>query len=707
MNNFTTQERNIQEMDSVYVNITDSGDEEMAEIAETPSSLAYNAYPYHHLDLNDDEEDEIEYSDEESSPTDNNTLLNNITAEIIEVTDQQNSVVKTSEEKEKSNTDTVMRTNSALTVKDKITGYAEINTVENTKDNTSETIAKENNVHQSTIAERNMTIDQITINNNNRECIVNKSKTPETMDARLDRDANVAKTKNLAIGVNQPKIVETDNIIIDQPIVNEISLVGARGIEYDQLTTVENTRVENATLKADTSVEDENKKRKEKESKKVNKSVENSERLDLSDDSLQNKRQRTNLSGLPNDKARLDSSIEQSSFSDDRITLNGNIHTSLNDSSENLSRFTQRNRKRQPQPQPPNISLYEAVPKRRHLKTGFVYDIVMSYHATLNPIDIHPEDPRRIYKIYAVLEKNGLLAECQRIKSRKATREEITQDRSKFLEFEEIYDSMYFNSSSFESGLYAAGSLIALLEALVNDVIKNAFAIIRPPGHHAEHDTPMGFCLFNNVAIATRHCMKKLNVKKTVIVDWDIHFGNGTQSIFQEDPDVLYISLHRYDDQKFYPADRKGAVDYTGKGEGEGKTVNIPWPCAGMSDADYLYAFRETVVPIIMEFDPELLIVSAGFDAAVGDPIGECNVTPAGYAHMTHMLKSVNNGKMAIALEGGYNLNSIALSALGCMNVLLGESPPTIKSGLIPRKECIDTIQLVKEVQQKYWLCCS
>ncbi|RCH82898.1 Histone deacetylase hda1, partial [Rhizopus stolonifer] len=633
MNNFTTQERNIQEMDSVYVNITDSGDEEMAEIAETPSSLAYNAYPYHHLDLNDDEEDEIEYSDEESSPTDNNTLLNNITAEIIEVTDQQNSVVKTSEEKEKSNTDTVMRTNSALTVKDKITGYAEINTVENTKDNTSETIAKENNVHQSTIAERNMTIDQITINNNNRECIVNKSKTPETMDARLDRDANVAKTKNLAIGVNQPKIVETDNIIIDQPIVNEISLVGARGIEYDQLTTVENTRVENATLKADTS-------------KTVKGWICQTILFKTKD------RERIYLV-CQMTKVRLDSSIEQSSFSDDRITLNGNIHTSLNDSSENLSRFTQRNRKRQPQPQPPNISLYEAVPKRRHLKTGFVYDIVMSYHATLNPIDIHPEDPRRIYKIYAVLEKNGLLAECQRIKSRKATREEITQDRSKFLEFEEIYDSMYFNSSSFESGLYAAGSLIALLEALVNDVIKNAFAIIRPPGHHAEHDTPMGFCLFNNVAIATRHCMKKLNVKKTVIVDWDIHFGNGTQSIFQEDPDVLYISLHRYDDQKFYPADRKGAVDYTGKGEGEGKTVNIPWPCAGMSDADYLYAFRETVVPIIMEFDPELLIVSAGFDAAVGDPIGECNVTPAGYAHMTHMLKSVNNGKMAIALEGG------------------------------------------------------
>ncbi|KAG1459853.1 hypothetical protein G6F46_005190 [Rhizopus delemar] len=350
------------------------------------------------------------------------------------------------------------------------------------------------------------------------------------------------------------------------------------------------------------------------------------------------------------------------------------------------------------------VSSYENISKRRLLMTGFVYDTIMSYHATPDPIEIHPEDPRRIYKIFSILEKHGLLAECVRIKSRRATREEITaihsiihyrkmrettkfNKRSQYIDLEHIYDSIYLNSSSFESGLYAAGSLIALLEALVKDEIRNAFAIIRPPGHHAEHDAPMGFCLFNNVAIATHYCMNKLSVKKTLIVDWDVHFGNGTQNIFSDNPNVLYISLHRYEDRTFYPADRKGSAEYTGHGKGRGTTVNIPWPCNGMTDADYMYAFREVVIPISMEFNPDLLIVSAGFDAAIDDPIGQCKVTPAGYAHMTHMLKSINNGKMAIALEGGYNLNSTALSALGCLNVLLGDSPPAIENGLVPKQE--------------------
>ncbi|RCH94855.1 Histone deacetylase hda1 [Rhizopus azygosporus] len=365
---------------------------------------------------------------------------------------------------------------------------------------------------------------------------------------------------------------------------------------------------------------------------------------------------------------------------------------------------------------------FEHISKRRLLKTGFVYDTAMSYHATPDPIEIHPEDPRRIFKIYSIMEKHGLLAECKRIKSRKATKKEIIaihsithyrkmrattkfNKRSQYIELEHVYDSVYLNSSSFESALYAAGSLIELLEALVKDEIRNAFAIIRPPGHHAEHDAPMGFCLFNNVAVAVNHCMKKLDVKKTVIVDWDVHFGNGTQSIFSSDPNVLYISLHRYEDKTFYPSSRKGAADYTGHGKGKGTTVNIPWPCSGMTDADYLYAFREIVIPISMEFNPDLLVVSAGFDAAIDDPIGQCKVTPVGYAHMVHMLKSVNNGKMAIALEGGYNLNSTAMSALACMNVLLGDAPPPITSNLAPKKECIETIEQVREIQKEFWTC--
>ncbi|KAI8048226.1 hypothetical protein BDF21DRAFT_351767 [Thamnidium elegans] len=361
---------------------------------------------------------------------------------------------------------------------------------------------------------------------------------------------------------------------------------------------------------------------------------------------------------------------------------------------------------------------------RRQLKTGFVYDTAMSYHATPNPMEIHPEDPRRIFKIFNILEQHGILRECRRIVSRRATKQEIllvhniihyrklrdTEDlkcRSDYMAMENDYDSIYLNSNSFESALYAVGSLINLMEAVINDTVKNAFAIIRPPGHHAEADMPMGFCLFNNVAIATRSCQQKLGVKKVLIVDWDVHFGNGTQVIFSEDPDVLYISLHRFEDALFYPSDNKGSASYTGYGKGIGKTVNVPWPCPGMTDADYLYAFWEVIMPIAMEFSPDVVVVSAGFDAAINDPIGKCNVTPAGYGQMTHMLKSLAHGKLVIALEGGYDLNSIAVSALACMNVLLGDSPEPIDSNLTPKKECIETIAEVKKVQQKYWNCLS
>ncbi|KAI8969671.1 hypothetical protein BDB01DRAFT_855602 [Pilobolus umbonatus] len=360
--------------------------------------------------------------------------------------------------------------------------------------------------------------------------------------------------------------------------------------------------------------------------------------------------------------------------------------------------------------------------KRRFLKTGYVYDIFMSYHATPDPTEIHPEDPRRIFKIYRMMKIKGLFAECERIKSRRATREEILlvhniphyktlrdsadfKKRSDYMNMEKNFNSVYLNSMSFESGLFAVGSLIELVEAVVKDTVKNAFAIIRPPGHHAEVDVPMGFCLFNNVAIATKDSMKRLNVKRTLILDWDVHFGNGTQSIFSDDPNVLYISLHRYEDCSFYPSDRKGALEYVGHGDGVGRTVNIPWPCSGMTDADYVYAFRQVVMPVAEEFNPELVIVSAGFDAAVNDPIGKCKVTPAGYSQMTYMLKSLALGKMVIALEGGYDLNSIAVSAVACMNVLLGESPESIDEDLLPKKECIDTVELVKKEQVKYWNC--
>ncbi|KAI9496723.1 hypothetical protein BDB00DRAFT_936859 [Zychaea mexicana] len=382
---------------------------------------------------------------------------------------------------------------------------------------------------------------------------------------------------------------------------------------------------------------------------------------------------------------------------------------------------------------------------RHKLTTGYVYDVVMSLHAQLGHAgdddDPHPEDPRRIYSIYKCMEENGLLNNCTKIPIRQATKAEVlathdpryyqTLRQTEGMSRKELekqarqYNSIYMNAHSHESALFSAGGVIEACSAVVTDKVQNAFAIVRPPGHHAEFDTAMGFCLMNNVAIAARYCKEHFPfVERILILDWDIHFGNyktkamhdrerthdildtdsgnGTQQLTSSDGDILYISLHRYEKGTFYPQDKHGRHAYVGRGKGRGRTVNIPWPDSGMTDGDYLYAFRQIVMPIAMEFDPSLVIVSAGFDAAAGDQIGECHVTPAGYGQMTHMLKSLANGRVVLALEGGYNLESIAKSAYACMSVLVGESPeiPTL---LTPSPECVETVQKVKQVQSQYW----
>ncbi|KAI8391519.1 uncharacterized protein BYT42DRAFT_488979 [Radiomyces spectabilis] len=367
-----------------------------------------------------------------------------------------------------------------------------------------------------------------------------------------------------------------------------------------------------------------------------------------------------------------------------------------------------------------NESTLSPVRARRRLQTGYVYDVLMSYHqetGTQLP-DSHPENPLRIFYIYEEFRKQGFLDECVRIPAVKASKDDILavhdlehyrtirstrkMAATHLRALQEEYDSIYFNNHSFESSLYAAGGVLQACKAVVTDKVKNAFAIVRPPGHHAEYDSPMGFCLMNNVAIATRFCMKNHHINRVMILDWDVHFGNGTQQIFANDPNVLYMSLHRYEEGVFYPSDKKGSAGYVGYGAGEGKTVNIPWTRAGMKDADYIHAFHQVVLPIAMEFSPSLVIVSAGFDAAAGDPIGQCLVSPAGYSQMVHLLKSLAHGRLVVALEGGYNLESISVSAAACMSVLLDEPPQPVVD-MTPSDECIKVVQRVKQIQSRYW----
>ncbi|KAL4782762.1 hypothetical protein BJX76DRAFT_277708 [Aspergillus varians] len=368
------------------------------------------------------------------------------------------------------------------------------------------------------------------------------------------------------------------------------------------------------------------------------------------------------------------------------------------------------------------------------LPSGLCYDVQMRYHCEVRPTsDVHPEDPRRIYYIFKELCRAGLVDDVEstrplvarplkRIDARNATEEEIsavhtaahyafvesTKDMSdeELIALEHTRDSIYFNKLTFASSLLSVGGAIETCLAVATRKVKNAIAVIRPPGHHAEHDKTMGFCLFNNVSVAARACQKQLgdSCRKIMILDWDVHHGNGIQKAFYDDPNVLYISLHVYQDGKFYPGEKAGDWDSCGTGAGVGRNVNIPWPSQGMGDGDYMYAFQQVVMPIAQEFNPDLVIIASGFDAAVGDELGGCFVTPACYAHMTHMLMTLAHGKVAVCLEGGYNFRSISKSALAVTKTLMGDPPDRLHS-TSPSEMAISTVRRVIMIQSSYWHC--
>lgn len=375
------------------------------------------------------------------------------------------------------------------------------------------------------------------------------------------------------------------------------------------------------------------------------------------------------------------------------------------------------------------------------LKTGICYDVRMRYHAKIftsyfEYIDPHPEDPRRVYRIYKILAENGLINDptlsgiddigdlMLKIPAREATKEEIlavhTQEHLDFIESteklsrEELLkntekgDSIYVNNDSLTSAKLSCGGAIEACKAVVEGRVKNSLAIVRPPGHHAEPQAAGGFCLFSNVSVAAKNILKTYpeSVRKIMILDWDIHHGNGTQKAFYEDESVLYISLHRFEAGKFYPGTPAGKYDQVGEGRGEGFNCNITWPVGGVGDAEYMWAFEQIVMPMGREFRPDLVIVSSGFDAAHGDTIGQCHVTPSCYGHMTHMLKSLSRGNLCVILEGGYNLDAISVSTLSVAKILVGEPPDELpEPDKDPKPEVLEMVDRVIRLQSKYWKC--
>uniref|UniRef100_A0A8L0DTX2 Histone deacetylase n=1 Tax=Oncorhynchus mykiss TaxID=8022 RepID=A0A8L0DTX2_ONCMY len=340
--------------------------------------------------------------------------------------------------------------------------------------------------------------------------------------------------------------------------------------------------------------------------------------------------------------------------------------------------------------------------------TGLVYDSQMLKHqCTCGDNSSHPEHAGRIQSIWSRLQERGLRGQCETIRGRKATLEELQSVHSERhvllygtnplnrlkLDNRKLSgilsqrmfvmlpcggvgvdnDTIWNESHTSTASRMAAGSVTELAFRVAKGELKNGFAVVRPPGHHADPSNPMGFCYFNSVAIAAKQLQQKLSANKILIVDWDVHHGNGTQEVFYNDPSVLYISLHRYDDGNFFPG--SGGPAEVGSGAGEGFNVNVAWTGGldpPMSDAEYITAFRTVVMPIAQEFSPDVVLVSSGFDAAEGHPapLGGYKVTSKCFGFLTRQLMGLAGGRVIMALEGGHDLTAICDASEACVSAL-------------------------------------
>lgn len=299
------------------------------------------------------------------------------------------------------------------------------------------------------------------------------------------------------------------------------------------------------------------------------------------------------------------------------------------------------------------------------MRTGFLYDPKFLEHDTGHG---HPECPERLTVTLQYLEKQSWFRQLQRLEPISAQREWLERVHSasyiehvaaachsgaRYLDTPDVMISQ----SSYEVALLAAGGAVTLAAAVVRGEIDNGFALLRPPGHHAEKAQALGFCLFNNIAIAARYLQHEHGFEKILILDWDVHHGNGTQHTFEADPAVFYISLHQ---SPFYPG--SGDAAETGTGSGQGMTLNCPMR-AGATDKDYEKAFQNQIIPAINLFQPEIILVSAGFDAHRDDPLAGIRLSSDMYHWMTQRVMELAElhagGRIISLLEGGYNLQAL------------------------------------------------
>jgi acetoin utilization deacetylase AcuC-like enzyme len=309
------------------------------------------------------------------------------------------------------------------------------------------------------------------------------------------------------------------------------------------------------------------------------------------------------------------------------------------------------------------------------MKYGIIVDQVFAGHRAPPG---HPERPERIQSVLEAIEKWDQLPRLQRIAVSRASEEWIqaVHHESHFQrirdtsgQFYQLDPDTYTSPESFEIALQAAGSLVSLTDLLLEEKIDSGFALVRPPGHHAESKRAMGFCLFNNVAVAAEWAIRSERVDRVAVVDFDVHHGNGTQEIFYSRPDVLYLSTHQY---PFYPG--TGHFRETGVHPGEGFTVNFPIQ-AGMGNYFYCALFSDFALPILRQFAPQLILVSAGYDAHREDPLAGMNLDARGFGQLVNLVNQVAQetceGRILYVLEGGYNLKALARAVLTTITTTL------------------------------------
>jgi acetoin utilization deacetylase AcuC-like enzyme len=338
------------------------------------------------------------------------------------------------------------------------------------------------------------------------------------------------------------------------------------------------------------------------------------------------------------------------------------------------------------------------------MKIGYVYDPIYLVHDT----GYHSENATRLTATLSYLEKTGLLAELKLIKPRAATVDEIAavhdrqyisyiayvaQKGGAWLEVDTV-----MSPKSYDAAIYAAGGVITATDEVMQGKVNSAFALVRPPGHHAISDRAMGFCIFNNIAVAAKYALSQYKLERIAIIDFDVHHGNGTQEAFNSDPRVLYVSTHQY---PHYPG--TGNAEDTGTPAGQGTILNVPMPAAS-GDHEYHAVFEKIIVPVVRRYQPQLIMVSAGYDIHWADELAQMQVTTTGIADIVRFIRQLADelcqGKIVIALEGGYNLEALSTSIKATFDVLMGKKDIEDKLGPPKRRASNpDIIPLIKQLK--------